>query len=401
MFQFPVNQFPVFYFFFRAVLLGMLILLLPYFFNDFINKAKSKNKSGWLSICIVFLFVFYLLELFLTFYPETNGKNDTYCSKTWMYYYWKQNKEGFRDIDFESMPLNKPSIVFAGDSYTEGHGIKDPSKRVSDLCRNRFPDFNVYNIGKCGMDINDEIKLITHLPVHSDIIVLQICSNDWDYLYKPVSMLPSVNHLLLAEVSAFSLTKYSVLLNYFQSRFENLRENYFLTEIDNQYKSKILNAFKINKAAAINSNNELKVLKFAVEHTKLQDDSIEVQLFRMLKEYNTSLKVMTDTVLFNRYLDKLSYLKAFCDQHMIKLVVVPYPNLDKFSMNVTSKYTNRYLTKLIKDRGIDCLDTYPDLKKASLSSYTVNNIDMHINEKASAIVADVVISHIKKMILKR
>jgi len=401
MFDDAVKKFPFFYYLLRFSFLVLIIFLLPLVFSDYIKNAKSKAASGLLSISIVFLFIIYLSEAFLTFYPETNGKNDTYCSKTWMYYYWKLNKLGFRDIEFETMDTNKPAIVFAGDSYTEGHGIKNPSNRVSDIIRKEFKGFNIYNIGKNGMDINDELKLIKNMPIRPQILVLQICSNDWDYLNKPVSLNTPKRTLLFAEVQSSFFTKYFISFNYLSSKLENLIANSFSSNLSDQELNKIYTSFKIDKSKIINSKNNLSVLEYAVANSPMSEDSIQSNLFKMFKQYNSSLRIMTDSLVFSGYLNKLAELKRFCDTQDATLIVVPYPNMDDFSMKIANKYTNRYLCNLISKQGINCLDVFPNLKKANLSTYTVNKSDNHANEDASKIIADTLIRYIRTNIAEQ
>jgi Ran GTPase-activating protein (RanGAP) involved in mRNA processing and transport len=105
---------------------------------------------------------------------------------------------------------------------------------------------------------------------------------------------------------------------------------------------------------------------------------------------------MLNPVSFESYLFQLEDIQRICTSRKIKLVVIPYPSLDDFSMNVTSKYINRYLCNLIEQRGITCLNIYPVLKKANLKRYTVNSSDNHINKEASRVVADELTSYLKQ-----
>lgn len=401
MYSFPSAKFPFYYFLLRGLLLLLSLLLLPFLFIDIIKQTKRTYKSGWISLLIVFLIVFYLSEFFFTFYPETNGKNDTYCSKTWMYYYWKLNNYGFRDVDFGITQPDKPVIVFAGDSYTEGHGIKDPSKRVSDVVKSRLNSFSVFNIGKNGMDINDELDLIQHLPIHPQILVLQICSNDWDYLLDNKNSSSVFNKVMLANSQNYFLSKHSVGVNYIASKWNNLFANLFSDRFSDSQLQLIYNQFEVDYRKAPKSNHALDIIEFALLHSKLPEDTLQNRYFNFFKPYNPSLSIMTDTVLFNNYLSKLLEIKNFCDKQKIELIVIPYPNMDNFSMKTGNKYTNRYLCNAITRLNIKCLDVYTDLKKANLTSYRVNNSDNHINEKASEILAETLIGFISKEILKQ
>lgn len=396
-FSFPLSVFPFLYYLLRAELILFSFFLVPVLYSLYVKSIKHKYKQSIAAVGILFLLLFYVAELFLTFYPETNGTNNTYCSKTWMYYYWKQNKQGFRDIEFQTMLGNgKHNIVFVGDSYTQGHGIKNPKDRVSDLCRKAFPDFNIFNLGKNGMDINNEVRLITTLPIHPDVIVLQICSNDWDYLIpQNKSVLNTDNKLLLAAFSDFSCADYSILLNYLKPKLGNIAEKLLFSDLNKNEIEKIYTTYNIDKLNTIKSRNNLQVLEYAVSHSGLPYDSIQNRTFEVFKQFNSSLKVLTDSSMFNRYLDKLEEVKLFCEQRQVSFIVIPYPAMDKFSMTITERYINPYLCNLISGRGIKCLDIYPALKKANLDTYTVNNSDNHINEKASKIVADTLVNYLR------
>lgn len=390
MFSFKSNFFPIYYYVLRAVLILIALACLPAMIQPVIRRQKSGDKkrgASW-AVLAMLLIVFYMAELFLTFYPETNGKNDTYCSKTWQYYYWKLNYQGFRDKDFRDLSAErKPAMVFAGDSYTEGHGIKNPEDRVSDIIRRQFPDYTIYNVGKNGMNILDEIDLITHMPVTPEIIVLQTCSNDWDYLQERLSVVRSSSGMLHAAADGAWLTKYYIVFDYLASKWGNLVQRLFEQRLDDSSVEKLYAAFRLSPENYTDSRQVVEVFRHCMQYTRLPQDSVPHVLFDMFKEHNPSLRVMADTALFADYLDKLVYLDGFCKQRNIHLLIVPYPEMDKFSMAVSAGYINKYLCGLMRARNLDCLDIYPALKKAELPSYTVNRYDNHINEAASRVVA--------------
>lgn len=395
-YSFPLQPYPWFYFILRAFLIFISVLLLVLYYQKSSIQTKSKEVKALFSIFFVFAFLFYTVELFFTFYPETNGKNDTYTSKNWMYYYWRINKQGFRDIDFDDLSFStKPSIVFTGDSYTEGHGIKDPKDRVSDLVRATFPQYTVYNADKCGWDIHDELAIIRKMPIRPKYLFLQIYSNDWDYLVPKLSSKTKGNSVLLAESGVF-WSKYSVLFNYLSSKLSLISDKIFSYKLTKSDKSTLVKEFKLNLQTDDLPSNPYKALDYCLGNSTLSEDSIQAALFRIYSNFDMNLKVMTDTVLFEEYLNKLTEIKSICTERGINLTVIPYPSLDKFSMSVTAKYTNNYLCNIISKRDINTLNIYPALKQAHLNSYTVNRIDNHINVKASKIVADTIISYLKQ-----
>ncbi|MBK9329172.1 MAG: SGNH/GDSL hydrolase family protein [Sphingobacteriales bacterium] len=395
MYSFPNSTFPVYYFALRAFLIVLSFYLLLQLFDKYIKHISSKGKQAIASAILIFLFFFYTAELLLTFYPETNGLNDTYCSKNWMYYYWKQNKQKFRDVDFEKLAdIDKPAIVFTGDSYTEGHGIKHPEDRVSDRLRKAFPQYTIYNAGKCGWDIRQEKSLIKQLPVKPKIIFLQICSNDWDYLVNNSSYIQAKQTALFADMD-FSVSNYSILFNYLKSKSGLLMQNYFGYRLSEEQKKQMTDRFRLYDSAEKLPANPFKAFEYCLSKTTLSDDSIQDVVFSLFKGYDPSLELMLNPVSFESYLFQLEDIQRICTSRKIKLVVIPYPSLNDFSMNVTSKYINRYLCNLIEQRGITCLNIYPVLKKANLKRYTVNSSDNHINKEASRVVADELTSYLR------
>lgn len=397
MFSFPAAKFPIFYFILRFLLLTTALLLLLLLLDVHIikNKTISKLKSGLLSVAAVSLLLFYLLEIFFTFYPETNGLNDTYTSQTWRYYYWRLNKQGFRDIDFLSMEGNgKLAIALAGDSYTEGHGIKRNEDRVSDRIRRKLTDYNVYNIGKCGYDIFDEVKLIENIPVIPEVVVLQICANDWDYLSEPQQAeKPENAESQWPGMLMLSPARYSVTLNYLKSKLNNLLIKLDEGKMKRKDKERIYETFNVNPPKE-ELDGHIDIFKYSIENSPLPDDTIQSRLLNLFKPYQPSLSVMMDTLKFNDYLSKLDSLNAYCNKRYVHLLIVPYPEFDEFSMSVTAKYINRYLCREITKKGLDCMDIYPALQRAHLKSYTANSSDNHINATASKYVADTLLSYL-------
>lgn len=397
MFSFHFSDFPVFYFLLRGILLLMAIwcLLVLFYIEVVKNKTIGKLFSNLASVTTVILFFFYLTELFFTFYPESNGVNDTYNAQIWRYYYWRLNKQGFRDIDFQTMDGNgKLSLVFAGDSYTEGHGISNPRERVSDIVRSKLPDYNVYNLGKCGYNIFDETKVIEHMPVVPELVVLQICSNDWDYLIpsKDSSASAVKNDIAEASSTTFLMSKYFISVNYLNSKWKNLSGN--IQHDRNEDYDKLYEAFNVRNPSG-KIRNSLDAFQYCLINTKLSEDAKQQKLLEIFKPYAPTVDVMLDTLRFNDYLSKLDSLNEYCKRRYVHLLVLPYPEMDKFSMKVLAKYTNRYVCKRLSEHKVDCLDIYPALYNAHLGSYTVNSADNHINPQASKAVADTLLVYLR------
>lgn len=202
MFSLQTEKFPLFYYVLRIALLVFSILLILNIASVLIKKKLKNSTKGLVAIGLIFLLLFYSVEIFFTCFAQTNGLNDTYTSFTWRYKYWQLNSDGFRDSEFkETFKANKTNIFFAGDSYTEGHGIKNPDDRFSNIIKKEFPNYNVFNIGKCGYNIIDEMNILTNLHFSPEYIFLQLCENDWDYLFDklpPISVNNTNNDVLYA-----------------------------------------------------------------------------------------------------------------------------------------------------------------------------------------------------------
>lgn len=397
MFSYSVGSYPILFYLIRAALLIFLIILLPYVFRNIVKEMKHTVKSKILAFCIVFLIIFYLSELFFTFYAETNGVNDTYCSKTWKYRYWKLNKDGFRDIEFETLMQNgiKPLLVFAGDSYTEGHGIKNTDDRVSNIIRKKLPDYHIMNIGKSGMGIEQEKEVLVNMPVLPKVVILQICSNDWDYLKPKTLSSKTVPEILLAQGNNGFFVKYSITANYLNANINNITDKFKTQKLTEYQAQKIYGLFGLSKTEYIMSKDVLDVLEYCTQKTSLPKDTIHQNIFNVFKEYNPTLKVMLDTALFNDYISKLKEINDYCTQRNISLIVVPYPDFDKLNMALMAEPTLNYLTNIIEKNGIQAINIYPALKTANLDTYTVNRYDNHVNEAASKVIADTIYRYLK------
>jgi lysophospholipase L1-like esterase len=113
------------------------------------------------------------------------------------------------------------SVVFIGDSFTEGAGLRDRSFRYTDLLRYKLGGcFKVFNLGKDGYSTTEELETMQSLAFRPDVIVLQYFFNDPDITcHEVLGWYPELN--VYAGIGAIQtvLVKGSFLVNYVFYRF--------------------------------------------------------------------------------------------------------------------------------------------------------------------------------------
>jgi len=84
------------------------------------------------------------------------------------------NSLGLRDI--EAAPSTKPTILFIGDSFVYGAGVKD-GQRFTDRLREDLPDFRIVNAGVAAYGTDQEYLLLRRLwpKIQPSVVVLIVC----------------------------------------------------------------------------------------------------------------------------------------------------------------------------------------------------------------------------------
>ncbi len=84
------------------------------------------------------------------------------------------NSLGLRDI--ELAPTTKPTILFIGDSFVYGAGVKD-GERFTDRLREQLPDFRIVNAGVAAYGTDQEYLLLRRLwpKIEPKVVVLMVC----------------------------------------------------------------------------------------------------------------------------------------------------------------------------------------------------------------------------------
>lgn len=163
------------------------LLLIKYVFTIikiyFYEIKNDSVKTAIISLMLIGSFTL-TLEIVFTFIPRSHGVGYTYASKLWFQKYWKNtiNSYGFRD----SEPVFSDSIIlFVGDSFTAGHGIKKIEERVSNVVDKNIPNYNSINMGMNGADTKKEFKMMLEFIKKNSFepkkIVLQYFGNDIEH----------------------------------------------------------------------------------------------------------------------------------------------------------------------------------------------------------------------------
>jgi len=84
------------------------------------------------------------------------------------------NSLGLRDIELE--PSAKPTILFIGDSFVYGAGVKD-GERFTDRLREELPDFRIVNAGVAAYGTDQEYLWLRRLwpGLQPSVVVLIVC----------------------------------------------------------------------------------------------------------------------------------------------------------------------------------------------------------------------------------
>jgi len=171
--------------YFRLLLLFLIFIeSFKLFKIIFIDKKISKSISNLATVLFSIFVISLLLEAIFMFIPRSHSADYTLASRLWYAKYWKPiNSSGFRDKQPDN---NNPVILFVGDSFTAGHGLKSVDDRFSNIVgkglNKKGRKYTVINIGKPNLDSRSEYDVMRDFiymtRIKPDKIILQYCGND-------------------------------------------------------------------------------------------------------------------------------------------------------------------------------------------------------------------------------
>jgi hypothetical protein len=197
----------------------ILIISIVHLFKSFHEITRSpfnvKIKDILLMFYSTLIFILFT-ELIFFFIPKSHFFGNTLASKNWRSYYKDPiNSFGFHDFQ----PKNKKNIIlFVGDSFTQGHGIKNVKDRYSNKIEEYNDLYSSINIGKNGLDTKQEfstmIDFISKSKIKPKTIILQYFGNDIEGIaYSKIKKKNNEPYTNLSKLSKL-IIKGSYLVNY-------------------------------------------------------------------------------------------------------------------------------------------------------------------------------------------
>jgi lysophospholipase L1-like esterase len=135
----------------------------PYYPEDEINLTQHGNLSqydpllGWKGV------------------PDGASEFTTVNNSIWL----AHNSEGFRDIEHGANGMQKPGIVFLGDSFTWGYEVEFDEMFVN-LIRGKLPNYEIYNLSHRGYGTDQQLLTFKQWYNNQslEVIVLMFSEND-------------------------------------------------------------------------------------------------------------------------------------------------------------------------------------------------------------------------------
>lgn len=330
-----------------AVWLGFIILTLIAVWG--LGKWKG---NGCLKIivsnCVAFLVGVTTLVLLMEgyfgfFYDQTDSFGLLLTSQRWHKNHYRFNNLGFRDDKnyYYRKSVGTKRIVFIGDSFTAGHGIRRIEDRFSNKVERHLReisgDYEVYTIAANGWDSPDEIKWLEKSiknDFDADLIVLCFNMNDLGF---------DSHSTKLVSQKVRELTPRSQLL----------------------HRSFFLNFLYVR----------LSVLSMP-----------EVRgYYDWLAEDYAGSGWIVEEELLKRFIE-------LCNEKGYKFKVVIFPLIGDLSRGFKMKIAHEKLSTFLAGKGVDYIDLAERFKRFSERELVVNKFDAHPNEFAHSIIAEEILT---------
>ncbi len=143
-----------------------------------------------ISLLASLLLAIFVVEIGLRLVSFSNGVGTGKASQRWHEENWKPiNKLGYRDNEIENN--TKPTIIFLGDSFTAGYGVKFTETFYSHVKRIGGEKYRYVNLGQSGASTRgEEINLDVFLKTYNgnvELVIHQYFGNDIEDYMKPIA----------------------------------------------------------------------------------------------------------------------------------------------------------------------------------------------------------------------
>jgi len=330
------------------VMLGWLLRSLLTFRRRRRTARKSSrlldfSLAGWMLLAVLTG-----IELAVAaFYDESDSFDLTNVSKRWFSRHVRLNSQGFRDTEpfTRLVPEGKQRIVFIGDSFTFGHGVKRIADRFSDrvadgLNQAQPGKYIVANLGRSGIGANDLVPLWTQAVVepdaHVDLAYYVLCLNDIEWFTRN-------NHARYTQISSGA------------PQWFPFRQTYAYNLLYYRYR-------QLTSPQIVGYYSDLREHYQGAAWTLMAE---ELDRFHtLLTEAGTELRIVIFPFLHN-----LGHDYPFREAHA---------------------RIKSYATK----RGLICVDLEPVLSPHATETLTVNRFDAHPNPTAQRYAAEAILADI-------
>jgi hypothetical protein len=341
-------------FYICVILLPIVLGMGLYYGRKYINSSKTMYVVLWnLLITLTLLFTLFAgMETWYRFFVDTT---DSYglnmITQRWFKKHYEYNNIGIRD-NVVYYPRRDPSkkhrITFFGDSFTEGHGVKEVDDRFVNIIRNSNPEWEVQTMAKKGNETNNEIESLNAYIDNNfelDYVVLCYCLNDISYLMPESKLVyDRIYGVYKKEMGFLDSSSYFVNTYYFRLRGSK-------------------------DPAIYNYYNFVK------------------------KAYNGKD--------WDKQKEALEYFRKQTESREARLIVVTFPFLSSLGKNYEYETIHKNLDNFWKSQKIPHLDLLPVYRNLDPSDLVVNKYDAHPNEYAQKLAADAINHFLAKEIQKR
>ncbi len=320
-----------------------------------LRRGASDGRKKWihasLSLWIVLVGLTGVELYFALVYDTTDSFSMTNVSKKWFAMHVKPHERslelgagrGILYRDDHDLPVVRGTgddqhVVFVGDSFTFGHGVK----RIADRFSNRLATslaaedpsrYTITNLSNAGVDLHWAERLIEELfaqKIPVDRVVYVVCLNDIETFHP--------RH-----------KTYYVDLQQHAPHFFLWKHTYFFN-----------------------------LMYFRLRQFTVSDFH---DYYQFVREYY-------DGEPWQKMRRKLDQVNSLCRTHGARLDVVVFPFLHNLGPDYPFRDVHTQWSEWGRDSGVRVLDLHETLEAHSAEGLTVNRYDAHPNERAHALAAE-------------